>query len=82
MLAIMPLPYVDCMACLYFVTAEASLRLGDATLADRLREFAIQNVPQRYWCPHGAHRLLGLPVQAADNPRIGIELRKRRRVVA
>ena len=78
---IVPLPYVDCMACLYFVSAEASLRLGDPALAQRLREFAIQNVPQRYWCAYSAHRLLGVPLDA-DNPRIGIELRKRRRQAA
>lgn len=78
----MPLPYLDCMACLYVVAAEATRRLGDPDLAARLREFAIQNVPQRYWCSRAGHHLLGLPLRQCDGPRIGIELRKRRRAAA
>jgi hypothetical protein len=78
----MPLPYVDCMACLYYVAAEATRRLGDPVLADRISEFAVQHVPQRYWCRDSGHRLLGLSVRDADNARIGVELRRRRRAAA
>jgi hypothetical protein len=78
----MPLPYVNCLACLYLAAAEASVLLGDTALADRLRAFAVQNVPQRYWCPYGAHKMLGVPLSQADGPRIGIALRKRRRAAA
>ncbi len=79
----MPLPEVNCLACLFVLTADASERLlGDRRMAESIREYAVQRVPPRYWCRYAAHRLLGLAVGRADGPAIGIALRKRRRAKA